>query len=336
MTSEKKPTLRIAANTPTKAPAKPPKKQFKYPVRSTATSSKSTPIVVPTPPKAPNVLYTAKVWDTIQFLIDYNDEEVGWLGTVDRLPNGDLLIDEIFVPKQKVHGAETEIDTEAYHALCHLLLESDRYADAEGNPRLIYWGHSHVDMNVSPSGQDEEQVAEYLEETPLFIRGIYNKKGASKVDVYDVTQNVVHQCVEEKIRYNGLSQEELAALKRLVDDNVISAPLPQLGNWGLGNKKLYGDDWNLDPRTIFDTCPRNWTQHYTPIWSREEEFEMAQELLLMGVDVTQEEVDTYIEDQDDPRLNDLMDTEIIYYGVTMGDDWLDQIMPWTEPATAIN
>jgi hypothetical protein len=163
--------------------------------------------------RTPNVFYTPDVWSTIRYLVDKARKEIGWLGLVDTLPNGDYLITDIYVPEQTVSGTETDISTEAMAALAMELIE-----DNKDPSKLFYWGHSHVNMGVSPSGQDEEQVDEYLEDCDIFIRGIYNKKGESKVDVYNKNERVVFNCVHDGLYMDATLQNRL---DNLMLNNVI-------------------------------------------------------------------------------------------------------------------
>jgi hypothetical protein len=144
-------------------------------------------------PPMPVVYYTAQVKAVINHLVAVNTAEVGWLGLVKQVNDNDYLVYKLYVPKQTVHSAETDIDSDA---MANLGIEiTDAGLPAE---HLYYWGHSHVSMQVSPSGQDETQIEEFLEAgCKHFIRGIYNKQGHSKVDVYDVPRNVIYQCVRE-------------------------------------------------------------------------------------------------------------------------------------------
>ena len=163
---------------------------------------------------APRVFYLPEVYDVIKFLVAYCKKEVGWLGMVEQIGN-DYVVTEVFVPEQIVHGAETDIDAEAMAALVMELLDANK-----DSSKLYYWGHSHVDMGVTPSGQDETQIDEYLVDCPKFIRGIYNKRGDTKVDVFHRDDGVVWQCVENRIWSPGLSKEQYEQWKALVDENV--------------------------------------------------------------------------------------------------------------------
>jgi hypothetical protein len=76
-------------------------------------------------------------------------------------------------------------------------------------------------MGVTPSGQDEQQIEEFLENgCKQFIRGIYNKLGASKVDVYDVESNCIHQCVKNMVRPQPMADATKKHLDSLIKQNV--------------------------------------------------------------------------------------------------------------------
>lgn len=206
--------LELPATTPRHTPpATTPPRTYRWKVDSKSPTP-TTNMVLPTGLRIPTVFYTAQVKGIIDYLVHKCPDEVGWLGTVQTLANGDFLIDQIFVPKQTVCATETDIDTTAMGELAEELFNMNKDPST-----LIYWGHSHVNMGVTPSGQDETQIAEYLEDCPRFIRGIYNKRGDSKVDVYDVTNRVIHQCVPQRVQYS-LPEETRTRLDQLIATNV--------------------------------------------------------------------------------------------------------------------
>lgn len=166
--------------------------------------------------KAPRVFYEPGVLEVIQYIVDKCPKEVGWWGLVRREPDTmDFYIYKIFVPEQTVTGAETDISADAMNALAMEIL------NAGGNTEdLYYWGHSHVNMGVGPSGQDERQVEEYLPNVDFFIRGIYNKSGSAKVDVYDTQRGIAFQCVTNEKKDHGLDANTVTALDTLIKTNV--------------------------------------------------------------------------------------------------------------------
>ena len=182
-------------------------------------------------PDAPSVFYTEDVYAAIRYLVDTISTEVGWLGLVDTLDDGNYLVTDIYVPEQTVTGTETDIDAET---LCELAMEIENAG--KESEKLLYWGHSHVTMDVGPSGQDEIQIEQFLDNgCNIFIRGIYNKQGASKVDVYDVNNNCIHQCVDNGLRPTPMPKALKKSLDKIIKDKIkkpIVKNLSRLPNVG--------------------------------------------------------------------------------------------------------
>ncbi|MGD9382357.1 MAG: hypothetical protein PVI03_07925 [Candidatus Thorarchaeota archaeon] len=220
-----KKVLSIPANVKEELPESKPK----FTVQAGSLTAKTSPILPVEATHTPTVFYTPKAWTKIRRAVDKCTKEVGWLGIVER-QGDDYLIEDIFIPKQTVSHTETDIDAEDMVDLVMSLEEPDK---------LLYWGHSHVNMGVSPSGQDEQQTAEYLEHADFFIRGIYNKKGEAKVDVFDMKLGLVFQKVSTKILYNALTEEEEKAFEAELNKNVIERTY-QTSNYGAGGMF---DDW---------------------------------------------------------------------------------------------
>lgn len=167
---------------------------------------------------SPEVQFSAKAMHQLQLTVQYCSKEVGWWGYVEKYNNGYIdiyLVEEIYVPDQTVSHTETDIDANSMASLAEQLMK-----EGKDPSKLIYWGHSHVDMGVSPSGQDEAQASEYLNDMPVLIRGIHNKKGQSKIDIYDRENGVVHQCVSSFVF--GMTVEEEESWVEMLDRNVKS------------------------------------------------------------------------------------------------------------------
>jgi hypothetical protein len=175
--------------------------------------AKVTPLV--SHKRAPVVYFSDVAWCKLWIIVDQCQKEVGWYGTVDKLPSGDYMIEDIFVPEQTVSGVTTDIEPEALGELA-LQLEQQGIDSS----RLRYWGHSHVNMEVSPSATDEEQIEEYLDDCDWFIRGIHNKRRASKIDVYEVKQSVIFERVQNGTLPLELADEDKKALLEDIKNNV--------------------------------------------------------------------------------------------------------------------
>jgi len=181
---------------------------------ATAMTPKSSPLKSQATPR---VFFTPTAWHTVDLIVAYCQKEVGWFGLVDRV-GSDYLITEIFVPTQIVSGVTTDIEPEDHSALIMELLRDNKDVS-----KLLYWGHSHVNMGVSPSGTDEEQLEEYLsgmDTSEFFLRGIHNKRGDVKMDVFDVKNNMLHQKVAVSPWVEPLTSEQVEGVKKMIDENV--------------------------------------------------------------------------------------------------------------------
>jgi len=60
-----------------------------------------------------------------------------------------------------------------------------------GANKLFFWGHSHVNMDTSPSSQDDAQIEIFRGDgCPWFIRGIFNKKKRAEFTVFFFDANL--------------------------------------------------------------------------------------------------------------------------------------------------
>ncbi|HYD93183.1 MAG TPA: hypothetical protein VEB18_01855 [Candidatus Paceibacterota bacterium] len=134
--------------------------------------------------RQPTIFVEREAYDRMYHIVDIADEEVGWLGTVERLPEGDFLIKEVFLLKQEVSPSQTELSEEGI-ALLYQELISTHPDGVDAANELRFWGHSHVRMGTSPSGQDNSQMGQFQENgCPWFIRGILNKLGRMEFTIY--------------------------------------------------------------------------------------------------------------------------------------------------------
>ena len=173
--------------------------KLKYKVETTSTTASGVvPIKGATKyPAQPSIFFTREAWVKQCHLVDRCTKEVGWFALVDHDPeDNSFTITEIVIPNQEVTAAETDIGKEDLADAAMELTEQGK-----DTSKMYAWFHSHVNMGVSPSAQDEYQVEDFLEdladqpEVPAFIRGIQNKQGALKLDVYYIQHGVAYQNV---------------------------------------------------------------------------------------------------------------------------------------------
>lgn len=168
----------------------------------------------PEKPYMPSVYYTPKAWAKIWHTVDSVSTEVSWLGCVEKLGN-DFLVTDIFVPKQEVTQTTTDILPEAEASLLYELVSNDICPST-----LTLWGHSHVNMGVTPSGTDEQEVEDRLENSEMLIRTIHNKHREIKCDIYLPQEDLIFENVNSYIYVPELSTEDLADLNTKIKDNV--------------------------------------------------------------------------------------------------------------------
>jgi predicted small metal-binding protein len=159
---------------------------------------------------------------------DEVEDEVGWLGTAYRDDNL-FVINDVFLFDQQVHGATTEITASGLADFAGELLTKPDGVEIWNNMKI--WGHSHVNMGISPSGQDNKQMEEFSEiGHDFFIRLICNKKGELGVDVYDYTNGmefhnapwlIVHDVAQDEGKL--LLEQQLEAMYQQID--VLEAEL---------------------------------------------------------------------------------------------------------------
>ena len=176
------------------------REDMKYRVDTTSTTASG---VVPIKgatryPNEPTIYFTREAWVKQCHLVRKCTKEVGWFALVDYdEKDNSFTITELVIPNQEVTAAETNIGKEDLADAAMELIEQGK-----DTSKLYAWFHSHVNMGVSPSAQDEYQVEDYLEdladqpEVPAFIRGIQNKAGDLKIDVYYIQHGVAYQNID--------------------------------------------------------------------------------------------------------------------------------------------
>lgn len=128
----------------------------------------------------PRVLISREAYLDTAILVDEVETEVGWLGLVSRQGN-DFLIEKIFLLKQEVSSVTTELDAGAIAELTAMVIAD---GGIEAANKLRFWGHSHVNMGTTPSGQDEAQMAVFQDSCEWFVRGIFNKGGRAEISLF--------------------------------------------------------------------------------------------------------------------------------------------------------
>jgi hypothetical protein len=135
----------------------------------------------------PLILITRTAIEKMGYYVQHCDKEVGWLGTVEKY-GVNYLIREVFLFKQEVHSATCEITPDGLSDFATELLSKPNGVEVWNNIKL--WGHSHVNMGISPSAQDNSQMNTFGEHNDWFVRVIANKKGDMEFSLFDFKTNL--------------------------------------------------------------------------------------------------------------------------------------------------
>lgn len=137
--------------------------------------------------KRTNLYFTTIAYAKILSLIKSNSKEVGWHGTAYRIESG-YLIKDVFVYPQVVNSVHIDTDEAEYS---NWLYDFDN----ETFQNIRFHGHSHVDMEVSPSNTDlkhREDLVSQIRPDGFYIFMIGNKKSDFSFEIIDKMKNIVY------------------------------------------------------------------------------------------------------------------------------------------------
>ena len=193
---------------------------------------------------------TPIAWMKMQTLVMGYDKEVGWFGTCEELGPLDFRIKDILVFPQYTSGCYVDDERDDPLEFRNWLNTLD---DETYNSRRL-WGHSHVNMGVSPSGTDTAMFKRFADtscaalENRFAICVILNKRADMHWWAFDGVTNKAYDKKEINVMIeveDGVSNLEFfESTKSLVRD--IRPTTAFLFNRGYGNSSsLFGDDHEL-------------------------------------------------------------------------------------------
>lgn len=170
----------------------------------------------------PTITISQNALDKMQIYIESVNIEIGWLGTLIKKAEDHYYLEDVFLLEQKCHGTNTTITADGQSKLIMELMEKGKL-DVLNN--IKFWGHSHVNMDVSPSTQDEDTLKMLKPDVnpDFFLRGIFNKSGKVKFTLYDYINNMIVDNVDwspEKYLNESLISEIKAEIKEKVTEKT--------------------------------------------------------------------------------------------------------------------
>ena len=189
----------------------------------------------------PTIYISEQAFKDMMIIVGEVKTEVGWLGDVQKL-GSDYLINEIFITEQEVSMGTTEMSVEGMAKLCQKLVKREDAEEICNN--LKFWGHSHVNMQVEPSGTDDQQM-EKFSYNDFFIRGILNKKGEMKFWLYIYEYGLMIEDVPWMIHIEP-EEDRADELRKIIDKAATYRHhyFPSFG--GMYGRRDDDDDFKLD------------------------------------------------------------------------------------------
>jgi len=251
--------------------------------------------------------------------VKIGQKEVGWMGTLfdEREDKNEFFLKDVYLATQNVSAVTTHLTPDGVGDLMTELVTHPDAMDICNN--LKFWGHSHVNMGISPSRQDEDTVEELRgEESGYFLRGIFNKQGKIGFSLFLYDENAMiddpEWYVEDDIPAE-LEEEIRAEFKEKVSDT------PPPSRWNqhqrqpqFPNPALYGYE---DFDEAYDTA-------YEHIWING----VLTKVRAKGngyEPITEEEIGIKEETTDEERPSELeVDDEGILIGGNTIDDFSDE------------
>ena len=136
-------------------------------------------------------------WVKMTALVARFSTEVQWHGMVRRLSENEFQIYDIIVPPHEVSGATVTTEYKSY-------IEWMDNLDDDTFNSIRFHGHSHVNMDVSPSSVDEKYRHDLITQLPkpqegddvYYVFLIINKKHEWSAEIYDLTNNALYNTDE--------------------------------------------------------------------------------------------------------------------------------------------
>lgn len=178
----------------------------------------------------PKILVTPDALHDMNDLVQLHDKEISWLGVVSPVGRCDFLIERIFLIEQTCSAAQTEMSTEGLAKLAAEILALA--GGTELYNKLRFWGHSHVNMGVTPSQPDDEQMRTFIQDCDdYFIRGIFNKAGVARFDLFWIKTGIRIMEAQWELQQPARASR-LDYWKSQIASKVKDPVLPQTGTQG--------------------------------------------------------------------------------------------------------
>ncbi|MDR2540951.1 MAG: hypothetical protein LBD11_04130 [Candidatus Peribacteria bacterium] len=210
--------------------------------------------------KYPKIIFTKKMDKMIRKIVGLAPEEIGWFCGVrrDELHPEQFWVENIYILDQKTSPANCTLDSKDLARLMEELVAKGEEGEAELE-RIKFWGHCHVKFEVNPSSQDVQTFDKFGLPEEFYIRGIFNKLGAVRLDLMVKAFGLFFENVEFMVSDPEFDRE-IEKMARILEPKITPS---------------------IDRRPLFNRTPTD-TNTVTSFGSEEEDENDHQE---MGVGV---------------------------------------------------
>lgn len=180
------------------------------------------------------VVFKPEAYAKMLTLLYSFDSEVAWHGTVERLADDCFMISDILVYPQEVTGTTVNTDQDKYQ---QWIME----IDGEVFDKLHMQGHSHVNMQTSPSVTDlthQEAILSQLDDQRFYIFMIWNKRMEHNIKIYDMASNTLYEDSDITVTVQG----EGCDMDRFIKD-AKSAVVKKYGGYAYGGSNYGGSNY---------------------------------------------------------------------------------------------
>lgn len=140
--------------------------------------------------------------------------EISWMGLV-KFDGKDFRVLDVFLPKQRCHGATTEMEPDSLAEIEGKILAANKFGEDDGQGYLSWWCHTHPKMGVNPSSQDTKQMEEFaaggwilasifepdsMKAKHMFMQFSETLMGKQKVYKDDLTMSIDYSVSDEQIK----------------------------------------------------------------------------------------------------------------------------------------
>ncbi len=174
----------------------------------------------PRPTPEPTLSFTGRAWRKLDLFTTLCPFEIGGLGTVNAR-GLDFEVDDIFLVPQDVNDIATRLDGDGVSALIERLLGEGRDPG-----RLRLWWHSHAREATFWSGEDEETISGFRNDTMISLVTNHQLRLLARIDSYAPrTTTWVH--VERPAGGPEPTADETDAARGTIADAVRYIPAPR-------------------------------------------------------------------------------------------------------------